>query len=701
VDTGRAVDAKRAVELLHESALRLRCRYPPGTDVVELRARLERLPGVQAVRINEPILSVAVAHDGRGRTRDAVFATIAASGPAPGSARPVRAAPVAARRVPAPRQAARPLPVVLPAAVAATIPWVPPLAQQVLGVGIAAAKALADLRGGRGLGAVTVEAVSLATTAVTGNALASATSVTLGTVATAWRDRLVERNEQLLGHLSPPESEAYAVHRGGRALALAPAAIEVGDRVSVPAGDVVPVDGVARRGGARLASRAHHEPAATRPVRPGESVRSGARVADGTLELVVLRRQEESRAQRLREHVRYALSAHERPGAITPDPSRLLSLPVLTAGVVLALTRDAGRSAAMLQADPEEGLALAHPLAREAALNLLAREGLLMPGLAAVDRLAVCGAIALQDVGVLTESHWQVLRIDRYERSFTRDRATRLLLRLAPAQAAAGAGPEALRIPDDAVRAWREHGVVVALGKGATLHVGGASVMRRTWGVEVPPSAPWPGVTRRLAVVCDGRLGAMITLGAALRPGAAECLASLRRLGVGRIAVFGEDIGGTPCADLATLGADAVITESRQAQAAWLEESVAKGLAPALVHRGLRDLLPPGGLSLCPVEADAGADGVMLSDPFTSLVAGRAAAVAVRERLRTDFGAAFVVNSALIVASALRLMPPVATAALHHAFVLALLRRSDTMASMPMRAPRAQSMSKPELGVER
>ncbi len=702
---GAPVGPGAAVELLHDAPSRLRLRYPPGVDPIELQVRLESLPGVERVRVNVAIRSVAVAHDAKPRTRGAVLEVFAAfGGPVGGRAPGPREAAGGRRANALPSKAAaagedgsapngvsastastarsHALPVLLPAAAMAAVPWLPRRAQEALGVGLAAAKALADLRSGLGAGAVAVEGVSLATSALTGNAFAATASVLLGTVATRWRDRLVGRTEELLRHLAPLEARSYRVRRGRARLSLAADAIESGDIVSVHAGAAVPADGVVRKGSALLAPQAHHDSAGTQRVRAGARICSGRRVLEGEIEINALRGSAESRAQRLRGHVRYVLASAERPSAISPDASRLLALPVMTAGVVMALTRDAGRSAAMLRADPQEGQALAQPLAREAALYLLAREGLLMSSLDAIARYAGAGAIALQDVGVLTEPEWRVLRIEHRSPAFGRAQARRLLLRLASAQGGPRAAEADLRLPDDGVRAWRENGVVVPLRGADALHVAGAPLLRRTWGVELPASAPWAGVTRRLGVVAAGRLLAVVTLGAALRADAGACIAALRGLGLRRVAIFAEDIGGTPCADLAELGADAVITGSRRDQARWLEDCAERGLGPVMVHRGLRELLPPGGLSLCPIEADAGADGVMLSEPFSSLIAGRVAAAAVRERLRQDLGAGLAVNSALIVASALRLAPPIATAAMHHAFVLALLGRSKAIATM-------------------
>ena len=62
-----------ALELLHDTPSRLRLRYPPGVDPIELQARLESLPGVEQVRVNAPIRSVAVTHEANPRTRAAVL----------------------------------------------------------------------------------------------------------------------------------------------------------------------------------------------------------------------------------------------------------------------------------------------------------------------------------------------------------------------------------------------------------------------------------------------------------------------------------------------------------------------------------------------------------------------------------------------------------------------------------------------------
>jgi hypothetical protein len=92
-----------------------------------------------------------------------------------------------------------------------------------------------------------------------------------------------------------------------------------------------------------------------------------------------------------------------------------------------------------------------------------------------------------------------------------------------------------------------------------------------------------------------------------------------------------------------------------------------------MVHTVLRDLVPPGSLSLTPTDADAGSHGVLLGDPLASLVAARRLAQRVHRQLRLQQGSATAANAALMTAAALRWLPPIGTALLHHGFALLLL----------------------------
>jgi cation transport ATPase len=71
---------------------------------------------------------------------------------------------------------------------------------------------------------------------------------------------------------------------------------------------------------------------------------------------------------------------------------------------------------------------------------------------------------------------------------------------------------------------------------------------------------------------------------------------------------------------------------------------------------------------------------VLLHDPLPSLVSARETAAALRMRLRRRFGQAVALNAALLVATAMRWSPPLATAAVKHGIALLLIEASSRLA---------------------
>jgi hypothetical protein len=303
-----------------------------------------------------------------------------------------------------------------------------------------------------------------------------------------------------------------------------------------------------------------------------------------------------------------------------------------------------------------------------------------MSGLDAIERLAAGTTFAFEDVGVLSESRWHVERVIAEDTHVDAAVARRWLLQ---AMGAAGEDDAAGGFPDEQVVAWREHGAVLPLTDGSggsrVLHVGGALLLARTWGIAlIEPDRR--SLVRRLGFVQDGRLLATVHLGCRLRPALRQHFEALRALGVQRIAVFTEDPAAVPAAALTEVGADAIVSSDRAAQERWLDEAVDRGERVVLVHTGLRDILPPGGLSLCPIDAEAGAHGVLLGDPLAALLSARAEATRLRRALRWQFGGSVTVNSALMVAAAMQLASPLTISMLRHGFAILLLQQSRRLA---------------------
>ncbi|MDP1649815.1 MAG: hypothetical protein Q8M01_16660 [Rubrivivax sp.] len=664
-----------AVDILHETARRLRLGVAPGTDLEAIAAGLARLPGVQSVRANATLHCVVVQHDGRPETRSAVLDSFRSS------------TPKQRRRRPRAHRHGAEAATWAPTLLAVSVPVLPRDWRPGAALGVVAARVLTQTERLRSdPAAVLLDAASLASLAVSGQPLVVSTSVVLRLLAERLSARLVRQADGLLDHLLPTEAAQYTALRerdDDTTWSWWPLrSLRAGDRLRLFPGDVVPVDGCVVDGSAVLASAAHH--AQPRPVGPGEHVAAGERLHSGTLEVRAEADAASSRLQRLRAQLQHAIGSRDPAGRLAPGIERLLSLPLTASALVLGLTGDTARAAAMLQADPQQGLDLALPLAREAALYALARQGLLTAGLEAIERLATAHTLVLQDTGVLACGRWTIEAVHT-EPGGDPERVRSWLAALSdtPLEVL-----DTASFPDRVVRLWIRHGAVLRVGE-HELHLASRQRLQQVWGRSFGEEAPGsaPGLLRReLVVVATGRDVARVVLVSQWRDAVLDRLNELTTLGFDRVAVFVEADGGCgePPRPTTWSGRRGIerITDDGSLRSEWLADAVHDGSPLVMVHTVLRDLVPPGSLSLTPTDADAGSHGVLIGDPLASLVAARRVAQVVHRRLRLQQGTATAANAALMTAAALRWLPPIGTALLHHGFALLLLLDSLRIESL-------------------
>ncbi|MBC7942749.1 MAG: hypothetical protein H7Z19_23850, partial [Chitinophagaceae bacterium] len=419
---------------------------------------------------------------------------------------------------------------------------------------------------------------------------------------------------------------------------------------------------------------------------------AGDRLYRGALELLAEADVAASRLARLRAHVQHAMSSPDPAGRLAPGLGRLLSLPLTAATLVFGLTGDSARAAAMLQADPQQGLDLALPLGREAALYALARHGLLMSGLETIERLATAHTLVLQDTGVLATGRWNIEAV-LTEPGGDAERVRGWLAALAGTPVAL---LDAASFPDRVVRRWVRHGALLRLGE-HELHLASRQRLQQVWHLEAVSDSDADNtgaapdrLRHELAIIASGRVVAWVVLASPLRPAVATRLAELAALGFERIALFAEAAGasdGTPStspnAGLSIpLHPLESVSDDAGMRADWLAGALQSGTPLVIVHTVLRDLVPPGSLSLSPVDSDAGSHGILLGDPLASLVAARRVAQQVHRRLRMQQGTAVAANAGLMTAAALRWLPPLAITLLHHGHALLLLLDSLRIESL-------------------
>lgn len=741
--------------VLHETRRRLRIALPADVDAAAMSGELLRIAGVSAVRVNTALGCVVVDHDGSAEARSTVLRRLArghaaaerparpgglpragpgassastVAGTAPGTTANAARTPPGAKPRARPARAAGATP--MAQALAGGAAWAPaalalvaPLAsgpwRQTLALAGVALQALGsrELLGrgsaARDPAAVLLDSASLAALVLGGQASTVAASMLLRQLVQSLSDRLVGQADELLAHLLPLESARYralrdpAVRDGQREGWWPLRELRRGDRIRLFPGDVVPLDGCVTHGTATLVPVLPG--AAARRVGAGDAVAAGERLDRGTLELRAEADAEHSRLARLRNQLRHVVAAREPVGRLSQPERRGVGLPLTAAALVYGFTRDAARAASMLQADPQRGLELAQPLAREAALLALARAGLVASGLETLARLAVARTLVLQDSGVLASGRWVVQAIAA-EPGTDADWARLCITRLA------GAGPdETPSLPDRMLREWQRHGAVLRTG-GGEVHLASPARLRSVWGLDFAPAAPprteslsttWPGatddaaapgapsdtsaLTRRFALVADGRVIARVVLASAWRIGAAEHLGALREAGFEQIVLVADDGGERDAADAPPrhFGADAWIAEGPAAVGDWLAEATRDGSPAVLVHTVLRDAVPPGSLGLAPLEAEAGPHGVLVGDPLASLLAARRLAQEIARRLGRRHQFAVAANATLMTAGAVRWLPPMAVTLMHHGAGLLLLL--DSLRLEGLQAPAAAS----------
>jgi cation transport ATPase len=679
--------------ILHETARRLRIAMPHDVEPEALPGDLRRIDGVTAARVSVRLHCVAVEYDGRTEVRAAVLERLArgyaAAARAAGSGG--KAGPGGARRRGARSRPARPA--AAPAGLMAQATnWTPTL------LALAAPLAPGPWRSGLALSsvalralqrrdmlvrdpaAVVLDSASLATLALGGQVPVVATAVLLHQLAETLSGRLVGQADDLLAHLLPSEAGRYrALREPSESEAWWPLrALRAGDRIRLFPGDVVPLDGCITEGSATL------EPvlpgAQARTVVRGDAIAAGERLAQGTLAVRAEADVEHSRLTRLRTQLRHVIAARDPAGPLSAEGDRLVSLPLTAAALVYGFTRDPARAAAMLQADPQHGLDLARPLAREAALYALARAGLVTSGLEALSRLATAHALVLQDSGVLACGRWTVEAV-RVEQGGNPAVVQRWIARLAGA-----AHGETPSLPDRLVREWQRHGVLLRTG-GREVHLAGRARLRALWGLGLPQAmvgrADHGGrddaaLRREFVFVADGRVVARVVLASAWRPGVAQHLAALRRAGFRRIALVAEDAGERESMDAppAEFDRDEWITDGQAALGDWLAEVTHDGAPAVVVHTVLRDAVPPGSLGLAPLDAEAGPHGVLAGDPLATLLSARRLAQVIERRLRRRHRFAVAANAALMTAGAVRWLSPMAVTLMHHGAGLLLLMDS-------------------------
>ncbi len=464
--------------------------------------------------------------------------------------------------------------------------------------------------------------------------------------------------------------------------------LQPGDRVRVPAGGAVPADGVLLSAGADLREALVTGESAAVARRAGDSVLAGSFNAGAPFEFQVERVGADTRHDAILTLMREALTQRPATAALADRWAG----PFLWGVLVLA----AASAAAWSMFDPSRAvevavavlivtcpcaLWLATPAALVAAAGGLARRGVLLRRLDALEAMADAGQVFVDKTGTLTEDRLRVdsVRVLRAAaESGVSDTDQALALGAALAQwsthpASRALADAAAALPDTARAPWAWVDVVETPGCGMQArdpHGRCWRLGRPGWARDDRSSSPtiWAsdrtGAAEHLVLACEGQAVAEITLAELLRGDAASTVQGLRGLGK-RVILLSGDAPHRAQALADKVGCDAVLAGvDPEGKLQALREARTAGQPVAMVGDGLNDapVLAAADVSIAmghgALAARQAADAVIVSGRLSGVLDMARVARRTREITRQNMAWAVAYNAACIPMAMAGWMPP-------------------------------------------
>ena len=468
-----------------------------------------------------------------------------------------------------------------------------------------------------------------------------------------------------------------------------------GDSVVIPAGGMIPMDGVVCSGEASVNQASLTGESIPVAKRPGGVVYAGTVVEEGECVVEVRQGLGESRYDRIVEMIERSeklKSATEAKAAQLAD--RLVPWTFAGSLLSLALTRNVQRAVSVLMVDFSCALKLAMPLAVLSAMGEAGRAHITVKGGKFLEAVAEADTIVFDKTGTLTHACPRVARIDTFC-----GKGEEEMLRLAacleehfPHSMANAVVEEARRrgLSHEEYHSKVEyivaHGVastvsgIWALPEGKTERVliGSAHFVFEDEKCVIPEDErerfdALPAEYSQLYLAIDGRLAAVISISDPLREEAREVLAALRQLGIKEAVMLTGDSPRTAEAIAKQLGVDTLragVLPSDKAE--FVARRRAEGRRVIMVGDGINDS-PALSEADCGIAISDGAaiareiaDVTIAADSLWELVRLRRIAMALMARIQANYRFVIGFNAALIALGAAGLLPPAASALLHN-----------------------------------
>ena len=479
--------------------------------------------------------------------------------------------------------------------------------------------------------------------------------------------------------------------------------IQPGDAVVVRAGGMIPMDGLVLEGNVTVNQASLTGESIPVPKRAGGAVYAGTVVEEGECVFEVKQAPGQSRYDQI---VRMIEQSEQMKSEVESKAAHLADklVPYTFAGSILsfALTRSAARALSVLMVDFSCALKLAMPLAVLSAMREAGRAHITVKGGRFLEAVAAADTIVFDKTGTLTHACPQVAKVIPFGGKNEQE-----MLRLAACLEEHFPHSMANAVVAEARRRGLKHEeyhskveYLVAHGIASTVNgekvlIGSAHFVFEDEQCQIPEGdeerfAALPPEYSHLYLASGGKLAAVLCISDPLREETGSVLHALRALGISRAVMLTGDSRRTAEAIAVQAGVDDFCAEVLPAdKAAYIASLRREGHTVLMVGDGIND-------SPALSEADAGiavsdgaaiareiADITIAADNLWELVELRRIAMALMERIRSNYRFVIGFNGALIGLGVSGILPPTASAALHNLSTLGVSLRS--MSSLPIK----------------
>ena len=482
--------------------------------------------------------------------------------------------------------------------------------------------------------------------------------------------------------------------------------IREGDLVTVHMGNVIPLDGVVASGDAMVNQASMTGESAPVRKEEGSYVYAGTAVEEGEITLRVRTAAGDTRFERIVtmiEESEQLKSTAEGKAATLADAL----VPWSLGGTILTwlLTRNVTKALSILMVDFSCALKLAMPLSVLSAMREAGSCHITVKGGRYMEAVAAADTIIFDKTGTLTKARPQVADVVVFN-----DMGKEELLRIAACleehfpHSMANAVVQAARERDLAheemhsqVEYLVAHGIASTVD-GRRVIIGSAHFVFEDEGCTVPPGEQaafdtLPKQYSHLYLAVGGVLAAVICISDPLRAEAADAVAALHSLGVGKIVMLTGDSERTAAAIAAQVGVDEYRAEVLpEDKAHFVQAERSQGRTVVMIGDGVNDSPALSAANVGIAISDGAAiareiaDITIAANDLFELVQLRRLSMALMNRIQSNYRFVIGFNGGLIALGALGVLAPATSATLHNLSTLGISLRSMTSLLPPAKA---------------